>query len=283
MYLPEEILNAKVLISVKTYPIPSKKYEELVCNAGFLENGKWIRIYPIPFRSLPYEEQYRKYTWIELDLVRNHRDFRPESYRPKRGFEEPIKHISKVDTKDNWRERKKYALKEVYHSMNELISHAKEKNRWKSLATLKPKEIVDFVIEDDDREWSSQKQQELKQMSLFSMHKNKSSEFNIVRKIPYKFYYRFITEGDKKPRKLMIEDWEIGALYWNCLRRANGDEEIAKQQVRKKYEQEFLSGNKDIHLFLGTTQAHHHRSKNPFVIIGVFYPPITRQRSLFDF
>lgn len=22
----------------------------------------------------------------------------------------------------------------------------------------------------------------------------------------------------------MIEDWEIGALYWNCLRTAGGDE-----------------------------------------------------------
>jgi hypothetical protein len=40
----------KVLITVKTYPAISKKYEELVCTAGFREDGTWIRIYPVQFR-----------------------------------------------------------------------------------------------------------------------------------------------------------------------------------------------------------------------------------------
>ena len=34
--------KTKVLITVKTYPAISKKYEELVCTAGFLEDGSWI-------------------------------------------------------------------------------------------------------------------------------------------------------------------------------------------------------------------------------------------------
>ena len=33
----------KVLITVKTYPAISNKYDELVCTAGFLEDGTWIR------------------------------------------------------------------------------------------------------------------------------------------------------------------------------------------------------------------------------------------------
>lgn len=74
---------AKVLISVKTYPTLSAKYDELVCTAGFREYGTWIRIYPIPFRQRSYNEQYKKYDWIEVDLVKNEMDFRPESYRPK--------------------------------------------------------------------------------------------------------------------------------------------------------------------------------------------------------
>jgi hypothetical protein len=37
----------------------------------------------------------------------------------------------------------------------------------------------------------------------------------VVKKLPYKFSYRFFSEGDKEPRKMMIEDWEIGALFWN--------------------------------------------------------------------
>jgi len=38
----------KVLIAVTTYPLPSRSYDELVCTAGLLEDGTWIRIFPIP-------------------------------------------------------------------------------------------------------------------------------------------------------------------------------------------------------------------------------------------
>jgi len=72
----------KVLITVKTYPTLSARYDELVCTAGFREDGSWIRIYPVPFRKKHYNEQYKKYDWIEVDLVKNTSDFRPESFRP---------------------------------------------------------------------------------------------------------------------------------------------------------------------------------------------------------
>jgi len=102
---------------------------------------------------------------------------------------------------------------------------------------------------------------------------------NLISKLPYKYSYEFLSEGDHKPRKLMIEDWEIGALFWNCLRNADGDENIANMQVRKKYFEQFRE--KDLHLFLGTTQRFHNMAPNPFVIIGVFYPPKVLQTSLF--
>ena len=38
---------------------------------------------------------------------------------------------------------------------------------------------------------------------------------------------------------------------------------------------------KDLHLFLGTTREWHGRGKNPFVVIGAFYPPIQNQPELF--
>ncbi len=44
----------RLLITVKTYPIPSKKYDELVCTAGVDETGDFFRLYPINFRELPY-------------------------------------------------------------------------------------------------------------------------------------------------------------------------------------------------------------------------------------
>jgi len=34
-----EIPNAKILITVKTYPMPTPGYEEIVCTAGLTEEG----------------------------------------------------------------------------------------------------------------------------------------------------------------------------------------------------------------------------------------------------
>lgn len=206
MYLPQEIPQARLLITVKTYPNPSAKYDELVCNAGFLETGEWVRLYPIKFRALPYDQQYSKYNWIQLDLVRNTKDFRLESYKPKRGLEEEVNIIGEITTgkKRDWQARKEFALREVFTSMMELITLSKERETWKSLATVKPKEIVDFVIEEDAREWKPKVRDSLQQMSLFGNPQAKGRELEVVRKLPYKYYYRFITEGDDRPRKMMI-------------------------------------------------------------------------------
>ena len=43
---------------------------------------------------------------------------------------------------------------------------------------------------------------------------------------------------------------------------------------------EYLKEN-DILLFLGTTKRYHKVAPNPFVIIGVFYPPKEKQLDLF--
>jgi hypothetical protein len=73
----------KVLITVKTYPIPSAKYDELVCTAGVTESGDFIRLYPVNFRDLPFSQQYKKYQWIEVVAEKHRgRDVRKESYRP---------------------------------------------------------------------------------------------------------------------------------------------------------------------------------------------------------
>ncbi len=99
-----------------------------------------------------------------------------------------------------------------------------------------------------------------------------------MKKLPYKFSYRFFSEGDKEPRTMMIEDWEIGALFWNCLYQTDGDEQETLGLVRQKYFDEFMG--KDLYFFVGTTFRFHKIAPNPFVIIGVFYPPKTPQLSL---
>jgi hypothetical protein len=136
----------KVLITVTTYPQPSRSHDELVCTAGILENGEWIRIYPVPLSflvDLKGNGQVKnvKYTWLELDLRKRTDDFRPESHSPINYDFRDLKIIEQLDTKSNWYRRKEHVLKNVYTSMTKLISHSKAPSNI-SLATFKPASIV---------------------------------------------------------------------------------------------------------------------------------------------
>lgn len=261
----------KVLITVKTYPTLSEKYDELVCTAGFRENGTWIRIFPVPFRKLNYESRYKKWHWIELDLVKNTSDYRPESYRP-RDIENEIRILDEIDTKHSWALRRNIALSYVYTNMTELLAETKVKGT--SLAVLKPTEILDFIWEACDREWDKKKMDAVyanqAQGSLFDLEDTKQI-FRVVKKLPYKFSYIFKTE-DNITRTLMIEDWELGMLYWNCLKDAKGDETIACHKVKEKYFN-WMYMHCDLHFFMGTTKQFHNIAPNPYIIIGTFYPP----------
>ncbi len=270
----------KVLIAVKTYPTLSIKYNELVCTAGFLEDGSWVRIYPIPFRKLEYDKQFSKYDWIEIDLVRNTSDPRKESFKPK-SIDCPMVRLGNIDTDGGtWRRRKEIVLKNVHTNMTELIALARERHELISLAVFKPKQILDFTIEKVDREWDPKKLAILKARALqMDLFKNSENPFEVVDKLPYKFSYRFTSE-DGLERTLMIEDWEIGALYWNCLKQHEGDEFKACEDVRKKYFDDFAR-TKDLYLFLGTTREFHLIAPNPFVIIGTFHPKPNTQLTLF--
>src|SRR5262245_50806013 len=124
----------KVLIAVKTYPTLSTKYDELVCTAGFLEDGSWVRIFPIPFRKLDYDKRYSKYDWVEIDLVKNKGDFRPESHRPF-SIETAFNVVGHIETTSHWKERKDIVLKKVYTNLSNLIAEAKNKAIGTSLAT----------------------------------------------------------------------------------------------------------------------------------------------------
>jgi len=259
-------MKKKILIMVKTYPTISTKYSELVCTAGISEDGEWIRLYPLPFRKLDFDKRYGKYQWIEIDVVKNERDPRPESYRPVN-----YDHIilgEKIGTeKGTWARRKEIVLQNVYTNISDLIDDAKDKNKCVSLAVFKPTKINRFLIEETSREWDLKKIAQFKQTDIFE---NANDPFKVVKKLPYKFRYE-IEDDSGKVSKLMIEDWEIGQLYWNCLKRHNGDETKACEDVRKMFWDKFVH-EKDLYLFLGTTQAWHFRSINPFLIIGTFYP-----------
>src|SRR5436189_174678 len=68
----------------------------------------WVRIYPVPFRRLDEIEQYKKYDWLECDLVRGRKDPRPETRHP--ADMKQLVPLGHMDTADNWRERRRLLL-----------------------------------------------------------------------------------------------------------------------------------------------------------------------------
>ena len=271
----------KILITVKTYPIPSKKYDELVCTAGVTEAGNFVRLYPINFRDLPYTQQYKKYQWIEV-LADKHQgcDVRKESYRPQsdsiRTIGEPI-----PSTHDNWFERARCVLKCKTRSMEDLYDQ--QVKDCTSLGIFKPKKVHDLVISPDDSEWSTKFLHALKQKRLFEY---RQKTLLPPRKVPFKFHYCFECDDSrcKGKHKMMIEDWEVGALFWKMVDKGCSHKE-ASQKVRDKFLNDLCGPDKDTYFYVGTILAH----PKTWVVIGIFYPKVkskkmkpTKGPTLFD-
>ena len=277
-------MKEKILITVKTYPTLSREYAELVCTAGVEESGKWRRVYPVQFRQLIDEQKYRKYQWIEADLEKSTNDTRPESYKIHGAnintLGQPLTTVNK------WLERREAFLDKVrvYEDMSELIQAAH--NNTLSLAAFRPAKWLRFTHEEVGREWDARKlailEEKKKQLNFFKDATTVEKELEVVKKLPYKFSYQY-EDVEKRTSKLMIEDWEIGALYWNCLKAGRNDEKEAIHKVKTKYWDDFIqSGRYSPILILGTTLEHHNKkAPNPFVIVGVASFPKDNRQKLF--
>ena len=264
----------KVLITVKTYPIPSAKYDELVCTTGVTEAGDFVRLYPINFRDLSFTQQFKKYQWIEVVAEKHKgRDVRKESYRPDcdsiQILGDPIK-----SNPGNWAERARYALAKKSRSMEDLYDQQKADRT--SLGIFRPKEVRDLVVTTDDPEWPAKFLNALRQQRLFEYRKK-----TLVppRKVPFKFHYRFECDDPrcKGNHQMMIEDWEVGALFWRLVDRGASHQEAA-DKVRDKFLNELCGSDKETHFYVGTILAH----PKTWVVIGVFYPKIQTGKRIND-
>lgn len=268
----------KVLVTVMTYTTLSRKHIETVCTAGFREDGSWIRIFPVPHRLLwKYDIMpYSKWQWIEADLERNKKhDNRPESYHIR--DINTLKILERIDIsgKPNWTLRKSWIFKrkEIFNNMTEMINLTKQNKI--SLAVLKPSEILDLIIEPVDMQKyrenlasiKAKYEAEQQQTNLFENKTDFDDNFSFAEKIPYKFRYKFRTE-DGKVRTIMIEDWELSQLY----RKYSNNEQEAISKVKEKYMK--IAKERDIYLFMGTYYEWQKKNAlDPYLIIGVFYPP----------
>lgn len=246
----------RVLITVKAYPNPSKKYGETVCCAGIdLDTQQWIRLYPIPFRDLDSSQKFKKYTIISVRCRKAADDHRIESYKIDM---DSIELLSYLDTKRKWEERKKLVLPTVSVSFCNILATIEEE---KSMGAFKPCDIS-FSCKKTTLESEAKREACYAQLSFFDANKK------VIEQIPFDFYYHFKCDGqpDCPGHQLPIIDWEIGQAYRNW-RYKYPNQSILLQKIEEKW-MEISGPKKDVYFYVGNMK----RFRDHFMVLGVFYP-----------
>lgn len=247
----------QVLITVKAYPNPSKKYGETVCCAGIdLETRSWIRLYPIQYRDLEFSKRFKKYDIIKVNCEKAQRDRRVESYRVD---QDSITVLKNLGTSDKWERRKKIVLPTASRSFCDIIRMVGED---RSLGMFKPCN-VEFSWEKSAVADVAKRQACYAQLSFFDRQKQ------AIEKVPFDFYYHFECAGvdDCPGHKLSIVDWEMGESR-RRWRHTYKPEDLLLAKIRQRWLTLMCSPSNDVYFFVGNMK----RFRDEFMVLGVFYP-----------
>jgi hypothetical protein len=254
--------TTKVLITVMTYPHPSRGYQELVCTAGVTDSPEWVRLYPVDYRYRPTSQRFKKYQWIEVELSPrgSGNDNRKESRRPNL---DTIRLLGEsLTTKKNWKERRQIIDQLPHYTLIELKARYKADRT--SLGIVRPKRVIDLEVRPTtEPDWKPEWRRLFDQPTLFGPQQKP------LRKLPFTFHYVFECEDSTKPHTAMCEDWELGALFLKEQERL-GSDDAAALSVKSKFLDELCGPEKDTRFFMGT-----HFPYNTWMVLGVFWPPKT--------
>lgn len=273
----------KVLVTVKTYPTLSKKYDRLVCTAGITEDGEWIRLYPVPWWDLEDDKKFKKFDWIEAKVKPAKEKLnRKESHKVKEGSieivdglpvqrkhaeklyditgKEKFDNFSEADKQKNWEKRTRWVDDASFNSV-EKLRERKEENF--SLGAVKPENVKDFYWEkgDNARHW----EEDLVEGTQQTLGQNdyETPLDHISRVFKYNFTCR---DSSCKDHNMMAEDWELLQAWRKWQENYDGKEETFEKIKDRFYTKMFKDG--ESYFFLGTESEY-----DKYLIIGLFYPP----------
>ncbi|HZQ92452.1 MAG TPA: hypothetical protein VFA60_11710 [Terriglobales bacterium] len=255
----------KALIVVRTYPTPAKNGAEVSCTAAITDKGEWLRLFPVPWRYLAAEQQFRRYQHVEL-TVEKATDPRPESYKLKQNG---IKILSEpLPTDHDWRPRKEIIEPLRAHCLC-CLAKQRDAQGHPTLGIFRPKHIEKLIIAPDTPDWTAAQRAILEQGHLFAEKPKKQLE-----KIPFRFQYKFGCDDSSCSGHTMIcTDWEMAESY----RRWKQDySEKWEEKFRQRYEKEMIE-KYDTSFYVGTVHQH----PGTWIIVGLFYPPKVAQAALF--
>jgi hypothetical protein len=272
MVASTQMREVKVLPLVKAYPNLSRKYGEVSCIAGLdLDTGGWIRLYPVPFRSLEDKQQFRKYEPFRASVQRPSGDRRPESWRVDADSIEVIAPL--IGAEQGWEARRPIVEPAIGESMCAVRRAQSEKGT--SLQMFRVREVSDLVIEEVERDpekgrmakaWAAQG-------SLLDAGELKQQR-EALEQIPFRFQYRYrCSDSNCRGHLQSVVDWEIVQLFRNVRGRADW-----KELVREKWLDQMCGADKDTAFIVGNQ----HQYPDGFLVLGVWWPPKSQQLSLAD-
>jgi hypothetical protein len=248
--------DCRVLITVKTYPSPSKKYVETVCTAGITEDGRVVRLYPVPFRLLTGEHQFHKFPWVHGRIRKATADSRPESFNIDA---DSMRLQEVVSTRGSWSLRDELVAPFRASSVEDLVDQQAASGR--SLGLVRPKEILRFYTRPTVDTWTDEQWAKLTRSDLF-----RDAPAQVLEKLPLEFHYEFLCDDPRcqSSHDFQVFDWEIGESYRKWRRQYGSEVGAALQQ---KYGNQ-LPAN-DLQFFLGTLAGH----RTTWTIVGLYWPP----------
>ncbi|MGB3909972.1 MAG: hypothetical protein WBL06_05835 [Pseudolysinimonas sp.] len=271
--------TARVLITVKASPQPSKLYGDTVCVAGIRVDGgrsEWIRLYPLPFRWMGVEKQFKKFDLIDVEVRRATGDSRPESFRP------DIDTIDVVGHLDDWKERQPIMSKVPRTTTCALSGAGSEHHDAPSLGMVSVRSLDRIKVEPFDG-WSDAQQERiaaaasLSPLSLFGDLEKTPSELKAPR---FVVRYEYHCTADGCPGHVgQVLDWELTALQ-NRLNRDSDD--VVRAAIEKNFHQRMFAPGKQTSFFMGNFEDA--RKRASFSVLGVYYPPegVATSVGLFD-
>lgn len=256
----------RILILCKTYPSPSAGHAETSCVAGINEKGEMRRLFPVPFRLIEDEKQFKKWQWIRARVEKTSSDHRPES---RRLYIDTIECEDKpLSTDNHWRERRPWIERIPTFDNFDAVENARQKNGI-TLALVRPRRIVALDVKQvENPDWTEEEKAKLQQAQnqggLFD--NTDAKDMRLLKKLPFDFHYRYqceSAEGVVESRHKLV-DWEAGALFWNVYRRHRSAWETP---FRDKLEKNLPAA--DLMFLMGTI----HRFPDQWLIVSLIYPP----------
>jgi hypothetical protein len=217
--MPASQTTSEVVILVKASPHVGKKHGETVCCAGVGDDGRWMRLYPVTFRTLDEAKQFKRWDRIRFRWEKPNDDSRPESARVDH---QSIEIIGELKRKDRL----------SFLNRIEVSSIKKVQSAGGTFALLRPRNLK-FSIEKKERKKFDAEKREFEahaaQIDLFA------KPLIPFEPCPYEFKYAYSTDDGE--REGTCQDWETDATFYNWSKQYG--EEGALQQMRRVFGEEY--------------------------------------------